>query len=221
MSTTTRRATTTAAPHRDWRDSAACLGINTDAFYSDLTRDQEYAQRVCRRCIVRATCLSTTLTLEDSKYMAWGVAGGLTDWQRRALRVEALLGHRPHLGQARKLAGPAFAGFMQEWRTWPGEVVAEELRRYGVIAAPVTVRVALWWVGGLGSVLVPPAEGDRRAPWVRVRDECRPIAEQLRSLGVSNQNIAAYLGVSRDAYERAAKAWRSGGTENTEGVKAA
>lgn len=158
---------------------------------------------------MRETCLRDALDYEARPYMVWGVAGGLLEWQRKALNVHAQLGERPHLGQARVLASPVFAGFMCEWRDWPADVVAGELRKIGVLASPVTVRVALWWSGARGSVLRPVEAGDVRVPWMRVRDECRPLVDRLRGHGFSNRDIVAYLGVRKDNLERAVTAWRA------------
>jgi hypothetical protein len=207
MSTPTRRRTTDAAPAQ-WRDSSACQGVDIDTLYSERPADQDRVTRICRGCPVRSICLRDAIAYEGGEYMTWGVAGGLTDWQRRALRVEARLGNRPNLEQARKLTTDVFAGFMREWRDWPADVVAAELRKHRILASPVTVRVALWWTGGKGNMLPPKQEGDSRSPWMEVRDNCRPVAGQLRELGVGHKDIAAYLGVTRDAFERAARSWR-------------
>jgi lambda repressor-like predicted transcriptional regulator len=219
MSTITRHARTAAAPSQ-WRLSAACQGIDIEAIFSERTRDQEQVQWICRGCPVRARCLKDVTRYEESSYMVWGVVGGLTHLQRRALRVEALLGNRPNLEQARKLAAPQFAGFMHEWRDWPADVVAEQLRKHGVIAAPVTVRVALWWTGAKATLLRPKAPDDRRLMWQQVRDECQDVVAQLREMGLSVADVAAYLGVSHYQVEQAQKAWNEA-AKATEKVKAA
>jgi hypothetical protein len=198
-----------AAAAMAWRKSAACQGINDEEVFSDRPKVQAQIQGVCRGCFVRTTCLIDAIEYEDSQYMVWGVSGGLTDMQRRALQVEAVLGNRPNLEQAEKLSQPVFAEFMQTWRDWPADVVAAEVRKHGILAAPVTVRLALWWVGGRGSLLGPRGEGDARATWMVVRDEHRETVTRLRKLGASNINTAAYLGVARDALEKAVRSWRA------------
>ena len=213
MTATTSHATTLGTPRKDWRTSAACQGIDEEVVFSERPTMQTQMQGICRGCPVKTVCLTDALGYEATEYMVWGVAGGLTDTQRRALRVEALLGNVPNLEQAGKLTRPVFAEFMRAWRDWPAETVAEELRRHGVIAAPVTVRVALWWTGARAGVLPPQAEEDRRGSWAVVRDECRDVVYRLRDLGVSNLGVAAYLGVSRDALERAIRSWRAEGLE--------
>jgi hypothetical protein len=207
MTTHTRLDTTPATS--DWRTSAACQGIDIETLYSDKPSDQHTVQRICGSCPVRVTCLRDALGYETSTYQVFGVAGGLLDWQRKALLVHAQLGERPNVQQARVLASPVFAGFMREWLDWPAERVAGELRTFGVLASLVTVRLALWWCGGRGSVLAPLPEGDRRVQWMQVRDECRPVVEMLRGRGLSNRDIVAYLGVAFHNFERAVRSWRS------------
>ncbi|RIH58128.1 hypothetical protein D3C59_37130, partial [Streptomyces sp. SHP22-7] len=117
------------------------------------------------------------------EYDLTGVVGGLTAVQRRALRVELLLGNRPDLGQARLLASFRWAAVVGPVRDWPADLVAKELRKYGVLATPVTVRVALWWTGAKATVLRPRQPGDRRSQWERVRDECEDLVARLRDRG--------------------------------------
>ncbi|MDR3083699.1 MAG: WhiB family transcriptional regulator [Streptomyces sp.] len=206
MNTTTRRPLTGAAPARDWRTSAACQGIDTDTIFSDRSREQQQMHGICRGCPVKVTCLQEQIRCEGTDY-TWGVAGGLTPLQRRALRVEALRGNRPNLGQARVLASPVFAEFMAQWRDWPADVVAGELRKHDVIASVVTVRVALWWTGAKGSVLSPRGPEDKRVLWEQVRDECQDLVAELRELRLSLESIAAYLGVSHCQVEQAVRSW--------------
>jgi hypothetical protein len=217
MSTDTRRPTKPAAP-RDWRTSAACQGVDIETLFSERPLEQARVQGICRGCPVLTTCLQDAIGYEASDY-AWGIAGGLTHLQRRALRVEAVLGNVPDLEQAQVLASPMFAGFMHTWRDWPAETVAAELRSIGVSTSPVTVRVALWWSGGKGSVLPPRQEGDRRVTWERVRDECQELVARLREAGVNRVDEAAYLGVSHDQVERAGRSWNMA-ARSAEGVAA-
>ncbi|MFG2359437.1 WhiB family transcriptional regulator [Streptomyces sp. NPDC048521] len=219
MTATTRLGTTPAAPW-NWRDFAACQGVDTETIFSEQSRDQEQVQKICRGCPVRIRCLTDGIAFEDSSYMVWGVVGGLTHLQRRALRVEVLLGNRPNLEQARKLASPAYARFMHEWKSWPAQTVAEELRRHGVIAAPVTVRVALWWIGAKGSLLRPKSPGDKRLMWEQVRDEHQETVSRLREMRLSLQDIAAFVGVSHWQIEQAQKEWNKA-AKTVDGVKVA
>lgn len=211
-------ATLRAVSSRDWRDAASCRGIDDKELFSDRPTVQTKMQRICGRCPVRARCLTNAINLEADDYMVWHVMGGLTETQRRALRVEAMLGNQPNLQQAQKLTLPVFAPFMKAWRNWPAERVAAELRRHQILATPVTVRVALWWTGGRGSLLPPRQPGDRRVTWEIVRDEYQETVEQLRGMGVFAPDVAAYLGVARDSLEKATRSWRAA---TGEGVRAA
>jgi WhiB family redox-sensing transcriptional regulator len=42
---------------RDWRDLAACVGTDPEAFFPDDGCDNTYARKVCGRCDVRTECL--------------------------------------------------------------------------------------------------------------------------------------------------------------------
>jgi len=212
MSRTTRSATTTAAIlAKDWRTAAACQGVDLETLFSDKPGTQDRVATICRGCPVRLTCLNDALTYEGDGYMRWGVVGGLTTVQRRALRCEALLGNRPSLTQARMLASPAWSARMMPLRQrgLSPEQIAVELRKHQVIASAVTVRLAVWWAGGKGGIVPRRRPGDTRQLWELVRDECRDVVYRLRGLGVGNRDVAAYLLVSEDALRRAITAWRA------------
>lgn len=76
----------TARHARDWRESAACRDEDPELFFPVATLGQEFeaqaaqAKKVCRRCPVRAACLAEALTR-----IPCGIAGGLTEDERRAL----------------------------------------------------------------------------------------------------------------------------------------
>lgn len=208
MTTPTRRATMGAAT---WRTSAACQGVDLDTLFADKIGTQERVQTICRGCPVRVHCLSDTLAYEGDSYMRWGVVGGLNTLQRRALRCEALLGNEPNLRQARQLSSPAWASVMVplRHRGLSPEQMAAELRKHGVIASPVTVRLAVWWAGGKGGIVPRREPGDTRFLWELVRDHCREIVYRLRDMGVGNRDVAAYLLVSEDCLRKAITAWRA------------
>ncbi len=218
--TTHTRLDTTPATH-DWKDLAACQGPDTEMFFVDHPETQTRIQAVCRGCPVLVQCLGDILGYETSRDMRWGVVGGLTVAQRRALRCEALLGYEVNIRQARVLASPQWASVLSPMRQAelvPAEVVAG-LRAHGVIASEATVRLAVWWTGGKGNVLPPRAVGDRRQLWERVRDEAQDVVGRLREQRVGNRDVAAYLQVGQDALERASTAWRRA-AQTAEGVAA-
>lgn len=209
MTTTTRHDTTSASLFaRDWRTSAACQGCDLEEFFKDQNRTQERVQRICRGCPVRSECLADAVAYERDSYR-WGVVGGLTTIQRRALRCEELLGNVPNLRQARMLASPVWASRMMRLRLrglTPAQI-AVELRGHRVIASAVTVRVAVWWAGGKGGVMPLRGSGNGRQLWELVRDECRDVVDALQGLGAGSRDIAAYLQVSTDALSKAMTAW--------------
>jgi WhiB family transcriptional regulator, redox-sensing transcriptional regulator len=74
----------------NWRNDAACLGVDPDLFFPIGTAgpalDQiDEAKRICRACPVRERCLAWALEAGA----ATGIWGGTTDDERRALRRAA------------------------------------------------------------------------------------------------------------------------------------
>ena len=72
-----------------WQDQAACKGRG-DLMYIkpgqpwDMVKQVREAQKVCSTCPVQDECLKYALdNPEDSK---WGIWGGTTEKQRRAIR---------------------------------------------------------------------------------------------------------------------------------------
>lgn len=76
---------------RQWRDDAACLGLDTELFFPVDDRPAATAapRRVCRGCPVRAECLADVLATEDPA-RRFGVVGGTTPGERRALHRAGL-----------------------------------------------------------------------------------------------------------------------------------
>ncbi len=73
--------------NRDWRDRAACLHEDPDLFFPVGTTgpaiaQAEAAKAICRRCPVREECLEFAMRTGQ----AFGIWGGLTEEERRALR---------------------------------------------------------------------------------------------------------------------------------------
>lgn len=69
----------TANPIDDWTLAARCRGLADDLFCEG--KEQKRVRVVCQECPVRATCLAEAL---DNR-IEWGVWGGLTERERRAL----------------------------------------------------------------------------------------------------------------------------------------
>lgn len=63
----------------NWTASAACQGKSDDLFVKGA--EQNRAKAICGTCKVRAECLAEAL---DNR-IEWGVWGGMTERERRAL----------------------------------------------------------------------------------------------------------------------------------------
>jgi hypothetical protein len=75
---------TTPVRGEDWRHSAACAGADTSLFFAAGSRTDD-AVRICLPCPVRAECLHEQLEREAEGDRCYGVWGGLTVSERRAL----------------------------------------------------------------------------------------------------------------------------------------
>ena len=62
----------------DWKEDAACRGMDTDLFYPELGELGSDAKTVCRRCEARVACLDYALQARDRD----GIFGGFTERQR-------------------------------------------------------------------------------------------------------------------------------------------
>lgn len=79
----------------DWRDLAACRGIDPNVFFVEQHEDHRPALVVCRACPVRLECAADSLAIEvQHQGLAHGVFGGLAPtarvklirrWKRGAL----------------------------------------------------------------------------------------------------------------------------------------
>lgn len=76
-----------------WKDHALCPGM-TDLFYSTNKADEAKAKDVCRHCSVTEQCLAEALELEHSANSVFGVRGGMTVDERKALRRQPRRGGR-------------------------------------------------------------------------------------------------------------------------------
>ena len=64
----------------DWAPSAACRQANPDALFVR-GAEQNKAKQLCKGCPVRTECLAEAL----DNQIEWGVWGGMTERERRAL----------------------------------------------------------------------------------------------------------------------------------------
>jgi WhiB family transcriptional regulator, redox-sensing transcriptional regulator len=71
----------------DWRDDAACLGTDPEAYFPHGAgeRPSPAVRATCRDCPVREPCLETALAVRDTD--DHGYWGGMTRMQRRRERV--------------------------------------------------------------------------------------------------------------------------------------
>lgn len=121
-----------------WQARAACRGVDPELFFPEpsdepLVRQQvEAAKAVCRPCPVREQCLHEAL-----ERLPHGVAGGMTEHERRRARA-----HQP-LGERSGRRKPQWQTLLEAGCTQP-EVAAE----YGVSA-----RTVARWAARLPSEL--------------------------------------------------------------------
>jgi WhiB family redox-sensing transcriptional regulator len=81
---------------KDWREQAACRGVDPDLFFPIGTSGPallqiDEAKQVCRTCAVRKPCLEWALGRGEDA----GVWGGTTDDERRILRLLRQQQHHP------------------------------------------------------------------------------------------------------------------------------
>ena len=65
----------------NWRNRAACRGIDPDIFFPVTDEDAEPAKAVCNACPVREACLEFALAARERE----GVWGGATERERRRI----------------------------------------------------------------------------------------------------------------------------------------
>ncbi|MFD7679576.1 WhiB family transcriptional regulator [Streptomyces sp. NPDC060187] len=78
---------------QDWSEDAACRSDDSEALFAD-GPGQSRAKAICTGCSVRSKCLADAL----DNGIEWGVWGGVTERERRAL-----LRRRPHVASWRKV----------------------------------------------------------------------------------------------------------------------
>lgn len=67
--------------NQNWREHAACQGIDPEIFYPVEDEDAEPAKVVCAQCAVVTACLEYALASRERD----GVWGGATERERRRL----------------------------------------------------------------------------------------------------------------------------------------
>lgn len=66
----------------EWMEHAACRGVDPDLFFPARGEDQDAVKAICAACPVRFDCLDYAMVNSEK----FGVWGGLSEKQRRALR---------------------------------------------------------------------------------------------------------------------------------------
>lgn len=209
MTTATRRPTRRAVS-RDWKTASACLGTDTESFFSPRKAEQDIARRVCLGCPVIAECLAWHRRFDDPTYR-WGIGGGLNDVQRRALEAEEKLGNVPNLDMSRVLVSQRWLPRLEQLhgacKSLDG--IVRKLHDDGLMVDVVTVRVALWWVGYEGSRLRRVRKDDHRHPARRLRQDRGDELVALRKAGLTVVEVAAYLGAAFTHTKRALETLRA------------
>lgn len=91
---------------QDWRTRAACIGHDPELWFpgpGDSSR-LEQARAICAGCPVRAECLADVLAAPMPGGRSYGIWGGMSEKQRRGLRVAA--GARRGRARGRKTTVP-------------------------------------------------------------------------------------------------------------------
>ena len=105
-----------------WRYLAACRGTDLQVFFPGRGEPAEPARRICAGCPVRQPCLDYAL----SHAITHGIWGGLTERDRRPLRVHRIAAVRRERDQAIAAAAAA------------GNTMAAIGRTFGLTATSVT-----------------------------------------------------------------------------------
>src|SRR3982074_2005481 len=78
---------------RSWQDYANCLGVDPDLFFPERGASTREAKEVCRGCVVREDCLEYALANGEK----FGIWGGLSERERRALRRQRAMQRRANV----------------------------------------------------------------------------------------------------------------------------
>ena len=69
-------------PEGDWRAKGKCVEMDPEIFFSERADNIRMAKQACKACEVKDVCLDEAFRKDEQ----WGVWGGLTDAERRALK---------------------------------------------------------------------------------------------------------------------------------------
>jgi WhiB family transcriptional regulator, redox-sensing transcriptional regulator len=86
-----------------WREQAACRGADLNLFFPGRGESAGPARRICTQCPVRQQCLEFAV----SNRTVYGIWGGLTGPERRALQSDWLHTARRHRDEAIRAADAA------------------------------------------------------------------------------------------------------------------
>lgn len=90
-------------PTGDWRDGGLCQQVDPELFYPEKGGTAEPAKRICSLCDVRLKCLKYALDNNEE----FGVWGGLSEKERRALKQRKTRGASAQPIRQRRRAGLA------------------------------------------------------------------------------------------------------------------
>ncbi len=68
-----------------WEERGLCRQVDSEIFFPDKGESTRPAKSICARCEVRTECLETAMRRNE----AFGVWGGLSERERRALKRRA------------------------------------------------------------------------------------------------------------------------------------
>ena len=196
--------TTTTTRQANWRAGAACIDVDAELFFPVAETGPVYdaqvarAKAVCAGCPVRRDCLAEALTR-----IPYGIAGGLTERERAELRrrpeAPPTTGEGPRVAATARRSGraPSVNASLTGGRR--GRVVENaEFTAFGRrVVRAAGRRVAAGDVDALPNLLALACEVD-----AAIGD----AVAGLRTTGYSWAEIAARLGITRQA---AQQRWRT------------
>lgn len=87
----------------EWQQGAVCAQVDPELFYPPKGGDATPAKRICRGCDVRLKCLKEALDNNEE----FGVWGGLSERERRALKKRQVRGASAEPSRLRQRSGLA------------------------------------------------------------------------------------------------------------------